>query len=72
MFVGEKNDEFSFLAKLMPKLVCLTNAVVLDSVFSFDSRQRHLSLLFLPCLLSPNFIIGIITSLIAAVMDSKI
>ena len=66
--MGKKNDEFSFLAKLIPKLVCLghvglmvANAVVLDSVFSFkssnaaitnrgfefDSRQRHLSLLFL-------------------------
>ena len=37
MFVGEKNDEFSFSVKLMPKLVCLENAVVLDNVFPFDS-----------------------------------
>ena len=37
MFVGEKNDEFSILAKLMSKLVCLANAIVLDSVFFFDS-----------------------------------
>ena len=34
---GEKNDEFSFSIKLMSKLVCLVNAVILDSVFSFDS-----------------------------------
>ena len=37
MFVGKKNEEFSFSVKLMPKLVCLANAVVLDSVFSFKS-----------------------------------
>ena len=61
MFVGKKNEEFSFSAKLMLKLVCLTNAVVLDSVFSskssnaaitnygfeFDQRQRHLIFKFL-------------------------
>ena len=35
MFVGKKNDKFSFSAKLMLKLVCLANTVVLDSVFSF-------------------------------------
>ena len=42
MFVGKKNDELSFSAKLMPKLVylghvgfMLANVVVLDSVFSF-------------------------------------
>ena len=42
MFVGKKNDDFSFSAKLMPKLVrpgqvgfMLANAVVLDSGFSF-------------------------------------
>ena len=39
MFMGEKNDEFSFSAKPMPKLVCLTNAVVLNSVFSFKSSN---------------------------------
>ena len=37
MFVGKKNYEFSFSVKLMLKLKCLTNAVVLDNVFSFDS-----------------------------------
>ena len=46
MFVGKKNDEFSFSTKLMPKLVCLghvglmvANVVVLDSVFSFKSSN---------------------------------
>ena len=35
--MGKKNDEFSFSAKLTHKLVCLTNTVVLDHVFSFKS-----------------------------------
>ena len=46
MFVGEKNDEFSFSVKLMPKLMRLghvglmvANIVVLDSVFSFKSSN---------------------------------
>ena len=43
MFVGKKNDEFSFSAKLMPKLVCLANAVVLDSVFSFKSSNAAIT-----------------------------
>ena len=34
-FGGEKNEEFSFLIKLIYKLVCLTNVVILDNVFSF-------------------------------------
>ena len=37
VFVGKKNDKFSFSIKLMSKLVCLANVVVLDSVFSFKS-----------------------------------
>ena len=39
MFVGEKNDEFSFSAKLMPELVCLANAVVLDTFFRLIQLQ---------------------------------
>ena len=39
MFVGKKNYEFSFSVKLMPKLVCLANTIVLDSVFSFKSSN---------------------------------
>ena len=31
--------EFSFSIKLMSKLVCLTNVVVLNSVFSFKSSN---------------------------------
>ena len=58
---GEKNYEFSFSVKLVSKLVCLANTVVLDSVFSFkssnvtitncefefNSRQPHLIFKFL-------------------------
>ena len=50
MFVGKKNDEFRFSAKLMPKLVrlgnvgfMLANAVVLDSVFSFKSSNAAIT-----------------------------
>ena len=40
--VREKNDEFSFSVKLISKLVCLTNVVVLvTTFFSFDSRQWY-------------------------------
>ena len=39
MFVGKKNKEFGFSVKLMPKLVCLTNAVIIDSVFSFKIQM---------------------------------
>ena len=46
VFVGEKNDEFSFLIKLMFKLVrlghvgfMLANVVVFDNVFSFKSSN---------------------------------
>ena len=39
MFMGKKNDEFSFSVKLMSKLVCLANVVVLDNVFSFKSSN---------------------------------
>ena len=31
----KKNDEFSFSDKLIHKLVCLANVIILDSVFSF-------------------------------------
>ena len=37
--MGKKNDKFSCLVKLMPKLVCFINVVVLDSVFSFKSSN---------------------------------
>ena len=39
MFVGKKNKEFSFSSKLMVKLVCLVNVVVLDNVFSLKSSN---------------------------------
>ena len=39
MFIGKKNNEFSFLVKLMSKLVCLTNTVILDNVFFFKSSN---------------------------------
>ena len=39
----EKNGEFSFSTKLMSKLVCLANAVVLDSVFSFKSSNAAIT-----------------------------
>ena len=50
MFVGKKNDEFSFSVKLMPKLVCLTNAIVLDNIFPLkvqmsQSRTADLNLI---------------------------
>ena len=54
-----------FSAKLMPKLVCLTNAVVLDNVFSFKS-------LFLSPFFFSHFILRIIKSPIAVVMDNDI
>ena len=37
MFVGKKNDKFSFSFKLILKLVYLVNAVAVDIVFSFKS-----------------------------------
>ena len=43
MFVGEKNEEFSFSIKLMPKLVCLANVVVPNSVFSFKSSNTAIT-----------------------------
>ena len=39
MFVGKKKEKFYFSAKLMPKLVFLANAVVIDSVFFFKSSN---------------------------------
>ena len=36
---GEKNYEFSFSAKLMLKLMCLANVVVLNNVFSFKNSN---------------------------------
>ena len=46
----KKNDEFSFSAKLMPKLARLghvglmvANAVILDSVFSFKSSNAAIT-----------------------------
>ena len=33
VYVGKKMTEFSFSVKLMPKLVCLANVIVLNSVF---------------------------------------
>ena len=51
VLVGKKNDELSFLVKIMPKLVRLghvgfmvANAVILDNVFSFKSTSA-----FGPC-----------------------
>ena len=37
--MGKKNDEFSFLVKLMSKLICLINVVVIDNIFSFKSSN---------------------------------
>ena len=34
-----KNDEFSFSSKLMSKLVCLANVVILNSIFSFKNSN---------------------------------
>ena len=41
--MGKKNEEFSFSIKLMPKLVCSANAVVLDNVFSFKSSNAAIT-----------------------------
>ena len=40
---GEKNDEFSFSAKLMSKVVRLENVVVLNIVFSFKSSNATIT-----------------------------
>ena len=39
VFMEKKNDEFSFSVKLMSKLVCLVNVVVLNNIFSFKSSN---------------------------------
>ena len=48
MFMRKKNDEFSFSAKLMPNLVCLTNVFVaffLSKVQMPESRTTNLNLI---------------------------
>ena len=35
--MGKKNKDFSFSVKLIFKLVCLINTVILDNVFFFKS-----------------------------------
>ena len=85
MFVKKKNKEFNFLAKLMSKLVCLANAVVLNNVFFFKSLNTIITIKFdlivaildsafeyfiYPYLLSSYF--RIIISSIIIVMDNDI
>ena len=61
MFVGKKNEEFSFSAKLMPKLVCLANAVVLEIFFFFIQKFK-----------CRNHVYGFEFDSIAVVLDNDI
>ena len=42
VFVGEKNGDFSFLVKLISKLVCLANVIVLN-VFFYKSLNAGIA-----------------------------